>query len=194
MKRPVTTLVVAGLLTGGLLATAGCAPSRPSPETMPLISQPMTQPMPQDMVEASYAAADVMISELEERMMPQQSILPVTFVNMDNLEETSSLGRLIARQMASRFTQRGYSVMEVKIRKDLLIRKDQGEFILSREMEKIGQDYKAKALLVGSYTVAQNRIFVSAQIIRLKDKVALASRDFSLSMGSDVRRLLGQPL
>ncbi|MBF0176803.1 MAG: hypothetical protein HQL63_08155 [Magnetococcales bacterium] len=193
MKSHVTTVVVAGLLTVGCLAAVGCA-SRPTPETLPLVSQPMTQPLPQDLVEASYAAADVMVAELEERMMPQQSILPVTFVNLDNLDETSSLGRLIARQMASRFTQRGYSIIEAKIRKDLLIRKDQGEFILSREIEKIGQDHKAKVLLVGSYTVAQNRIFVNAQIIRLKDKVALASRDFMLNIGSDIRRLLGQPL
>ncbi|MBF0136630.1 MAG: FlgO family outer membrane protein [Magnetococcus sp. DMHC-1] len=193
MKRPGTTVVVAGILTGTLLAGAGCA-SRPPPETMPLVSQPMTQPMPQDLTESAYAAVDIMVQELEERMMPQQTILPVTFVNLDNLEETSSLGRLIARQMASRFTQRGYSMMEVKVRKDLVIRKDEGEFILSREIEKIGQEHKAKALLVGSYTVAQNRIFVNAQIIRLKDKVALASRDFSLGMGSDIRHLLGKPL
>ncbi|MBF0323052.1 MAG: hypothetical protein HQL62_08965, partial [Magnetococcales bacterium] len=87
MKSHVTTVVVAGLLTVGCLAAVGCA-SRPTPETLPLVSQPMTQPLPQDLVEASYAAADVMVAELEERMMPQQSILPVTFVNLDNLDET----------------------------------------------------------------------------------------------------------
>ncbi|MBF0424422.1 MAG: hypothetical protein HQL66_01185 [Magnetococcales bacterium] len=193
--RPPLPAVATLLLIGGAAVASGCAPAqRPPPETLPLVSQPMTQPLPQDMTESAYAAADAMVNELDERMMPQQSILPVTFVNLDNLDETSSLGRLIARQMASRFTQRGYSVMEVKVRKDLLIRKDQGEFVLSREMEKIGQEYKAKMLLVGHYTVAQNRVYVNAQVIRLKDKMALASRDFTLNLGSDVRRLLGQPL
>ncbi|MBF0623848.1 MAG: hypothetical protein HQL82_03470 [Magnetococcales bacterium] len=180
------------LLTGGLVV-GGCNDSKPPRLLPPLISQPLSQPAPQNFQDSVYDAADRMVDELGDRWPPHTPILPITFVNLDDLDNTSALGRLLARQMASRFTQKGYSLVEVTLRKDLVIRKGSGQFILSQDLERISAEHRAKAVLVGNYTVAKNRVYVSAQLIRLHDKSALASQDFSLPLDSNVRHLLGMP-
>nr|CAX83747.1 conserved uncharacterized protein [uncultured bacterium] len=191
MKR--TFLGAALWLLAGGLALGGCNDSKPPRLLPPLVSQPLSQPVPQDFQASVYEAADIMVEEMGDRWPPHTPILPITFVNLDDLDSTSALGRLLARQLASRFTQKGYSLVEVTMRKDLVIRKGSGQFILSQDLDRISAEHRAKGVLVGNYTVAKNRVFVSAQLIRLHDKTALASQDFSLPLDSNVRHLLGMP-
>lgn len=174
-----------------LLLMAGCGERLPN--AYPFVSQPVNnaKPAPQaNLVEASYAAVDAMLTRVHDILDFHLPILPTTFVDLDNLERSSPLGRLIARQMASRMTQRGFSVLEVRLRQSLLIEKNTGEFMLSREMKEIQKDYRVQAALVGTYSVAQNGLYVNAQLIRMKDQVVMASHDYQLPLTSDVRALL----
>lgn len=192
-SRQGARLVRAALSVFFLLAVTGCATDVVD---YPMVSQPGKVDRPVEtkdanLVTRAYSAADAMLGRLKEPLDTYHAIAPATFVNLNNLEETTSLGRLISRQMASRFTQHGYAMTEVKLRKNMVIRKNQGEFLLTRELQKIGKSHKVQAVLVGNYAPARDIIFVSAQLIRVKDNLVLAAHDFTLPMGPNVKSLMG---
>ncbi|MBF0620552.1 MAG: hypothetical protein HQL54_01365 [Magnetococcales bacterium] len=183
-----------GLVTfiGALTLLGGC--TNAAPEPYPLVSQPLVRPVQRDMTSVVYAAADYMIHNIGNRVPQRYTILPSSFVDQNDLEQTSALGRRLAIQMASRFTQRGFSMIEVKLRKDLFIQQKTGEFLLSRELEKIRQNHDVKAVLAGSYAIAQNRVEVHAQLIRIQDQVVLTATDFTLPLDTNTRALLRNSL
>ena len=177
------------LLAGGVLA--GCSSA---PETYPLISQPLSHPPVLPLTAITHQAADAMVASLFGKLRHRETILPASFVDERDMNKTSPLGRLIARQMASRFTQAGHSVVEIKLRNTVKLRQGEGQLMLSRELEALGNTHKVYAVLAGSYAIAKSRLFVTAQMIRIKDGVAMASNDFSLPLDHDIRTLLGQQL
>lgn len=181
-------LVFAALLVGA--SSFGCAAH---PDTYPLVSQPLSVRMAPDVRTVAYMAADAMLNSVQGKLRARETILPASFVNEGDLTQSSAMGRLLARQMASRFTQAGHSVVEVQLRKNLLLQKRGGQFLLSRELKKIRETHKVYAVLVGSYVVAKHEMFVTSQLVRLKDGVVLAAEDFSLPLDKDIRALLGQP-
>ena len=170
------------------LLLGGCA----DPNTYPLISQPLEAPVRAGMGEVARRAADAMLVTVGNRLRHREKILPASFVEEGNLEQSSALGRILAQQMASRFTQAGFSVVEIKLAKNISLRKGEGQFVLTRELEKIAESQKAHAVLAGSYVATKSQLFVNAQLIRLRDGVALASEDFTLPLTHDLRLLLGQ--
>ncbi|MBF0109641.1 MAG: hypothetical protein HQL76_10735 [Magnetococcales bacterium] len=170
-----------GLLTGGCLHDT---------ESYPLVSQPLTLYQAPDLKMTVYMAADSMINAVHEKMHKRAAILPASFVDEQNMDQTTPLGRLLSRQMSARFTQAGYRILEVKLRDNLLLQKGKGQFLLSDEVAKIRDTHEAHVVLAGSYSVAKNRVFANAQLIRIGDGVILAAEDFSMPLTPDLRRLL----
>ncbi|MBF0128277.1 MAG: hypothetical protein HQM02_13830 [Magnetococcales bacterium] len=189
MRKPTSRRsapLLAAALTA-LLLPAGCSSM---PEPYPLISVPLTATPDVEPAEVAHQAADAMIADLKDKLDHRSVILPASFVDESNLEKTSPLGRLLARQMASRFTQAGHSLVEIALRKEILLKKGSGQFVLSQEVKEIRKTHKVSAVLAGSYVTARNRIYVNAQLIRTQDGVVLASNDFSLPLTTNVRVLL----
>lgn len=183
-------------LAGACLILSGCLPFLQTPESgYPMVSQPeptrIEKASETDMRTQVYSAADAMLHNTRGFLDPRRAIVPSSFVNMDHIENTSPLGRLLSNMMASRFTQKGYAVSQVKLRKSLLIQPQSGEFILSRDLEEIRQSSGGQAVLAGWYTIARQTIFITAQLVSLKDGTALASTDFELPSTGNVRALLG---
>jgi hypothetical protein len=48
-----------------------------------------------------------------------------TLVNIDQLEQSSTLGRLISEQVASRMSQLGYGVLELKVRNGVYMKRNE---------------------------------------------------------------------
>ncbi|MBF0589570.1 MAG: hypothetical protein HQL53_10620 [Magnetococcales bacterium] len=144
------------------------------------------------MKQSTYGAADMMARNLGTRLPQRHAIVPTSFVNQDNLNETNPLGRRVAIQMASRFSQMGYSVREIKLRKNLFIKDGEGEFMLSRDLEKIRNTHNIQVALTGSYAIVQNAVHITAQLVRLKDQVILTSYDFTLPKDHNIRTLLNE--
>ncbi|MBF0294082.1 MAG: hypothetical protein HQL96_02750 [Magnetococcales bacterium] len=174
-------------LTLAALLTAGCSTG---PDPYPLVSVPLTATQEVEPAEVAHQAADAMITDLKDRLDQREVILPASFVDEGNMEKSSALGRLLARQMASRFTQAGHSMVEIALRKDVLLKKGAGQFALSQEIKEIRKTHKVSAVLAGSYVTARNRIYVNAQLIRARDGVVLASNDFSMPLTTNLRVLL----
>ncbi|HIJ83028.1 MAG: hypothetical protein HW380_1524 [Magnetococcales bacterium] len=141
------------------------------------------------LIEFTYPAADQLVFNLgrgiDQQLNPlrmDRPLLVASFVELDRLEKTSTFGRLVAEQMASRLTQKGFSLIELKLREQLYIQSGAGEFALSRELQKISRERDAQALLVGTYSQVNDFVYVSAKIVR-SDGHVYAAHDFAIPRG-----------
>ncbi|HDQ41699.1 MAG TPA: hypothetical protein ENN39_11825 [Desulfonatronum sp.] len=150
----------------------------------PLAYKPST-----DLISTHYSVADELQTAMCLPELREYPLLMSTFVALEDLDQSSPLGRLIPQQIGSRFAQHGIQVVDVRLRtKTLLIRNHQGEFALSRELQNINQGVNAYAVLTGTYSVVYGKVYVNAMILRAADGAVLAALDYTLPV--DRRALL----
>lgn len=147
-----------------------------------------------DLIGSSYKAADALSMAATQKwhqpIRQDSPILVATLVNIDTLEASSRLGRLIAEQLQARFSQLGYAVVEVKLRNGtLFVKQDAGELLLSRELKDISTTHHAKVVVVGTYAAARDKVFVNLKMVG-DDNVVIGSYDYALAQNNDVRALL----
>ncbi len=133
----------------------------------------------------AYQAADVLEYNLTTDISRTLPVLFASFVDISDLNSTSLLGRMLGEQIGSRFSQHGYNVVEIRLRKDSLhISQDEGtgELALSRDMELIRDSWDAQAVITGTYHVFDDRAVVSARIVSTLDNSIISSHDFAFRL------------
>jgi TolB-like protein len=163
-----------------LLSLAGCEATAPPKEPPPVA----------DIVGTSHAAAAALIYSAGPTLKFDRPLIAATFVNIDELEQAASFGRIVSEQVASQFTQRGYAVIEMLLRNSVFIKQNGGEFLLSRELKHISSEHDAQAVIVGTYAIGRKKVYVTARLIRASDSVVLASYDYTLPIDTDVAFML----
>jgi len=123
-----------------------------------------------------------LIANAAEPLADEYVVAVSTFVSLDNLYATSSFGRYLGEQMLSSLQQAGLEVVEVRKTPGLLISPDHGEYALSRSMDEISLIQNAQAVVVGTYKVAGQEVFVNARLLRNDDNRVLASADMALPL------------
>ncbi len=120
-----------------------------------------------------------------------------TFVNLDQIYETSALGRYLAEQMLHELQRRGVDVVDVRMMPAMQISKGHGEYALSRDMSELSYVHQADAVVAGTYSVAAGQIFVQARLLENGTGLLLASSSLDFKMDGLVEAMLkdsGQPL
>jgi len=113
-----------------------------------------------------------------------------TLVNIDQLEQSSTLGRLISEQVASRMTQMGYSVLELKIRSGVYMKRNEGELLLTREIKEVASTHNAQAVVVGTYAESATLVHVNLKIVNPATSVILAAYDYALPLDKQIASLI----
>jgi len=148
-----------------------------------------------NLINYSYDIADDLVKSAYPALIPRQrgmAILTTTFVDNNDLEQTSHFGRILQDNIGSRFVQKGYVVHEVKLRKELMIEPGSGETMLSRNIDLLTQTQKAQALLVGTVSQAQRTMYISARLINPIDSTIISSRNYRLYMDKNVLAMFNQ--
>lgn len=152
---------------------------------------------PKGLIGANYRAADALIKrDRHLQFNSNKPILITSFVNIDDVQRSSTFGLTLAEQIGSRITQRGYKVIEMKMRTSSIFMRgsrfpqDQGEFVLSRELHDISRQHDAYAIVIGTYAESKRRVYVTAKMINTENNVILASYDYELPIGPDTKHLL----
>lgn len=148
-----------------------------------------------NLIEASYYSTDRLIEQMCPPCLQAQgkSVLVSSFVNIDNLEESSTFGRTISEYMASRLSQHNFNVVEIKLRDSIWVNKDKGgEFLLSRDIEKLRLEHEAHAIVAGTYSIGKDVVFVSARIISIPEKRIISSYAYRMPLGDNIRMMLGE--
>lgn len=116
--------------------------------------------------------------------------LVTTLVNIDQLEQSSTLGRLISEQVTSRMAQMGFGVVELKVRNGVYMKRNEGEFLLTREIKEVASAHKAQAVIVGTYAESSSLIYVSLKLVNPANSMILAAHDYALPLDRQVRSML----
>lgn len=179
MNKALIMRLIAILIVVAGLAVAGCAraPKREPIRDSNLVSQ-------------SYQAADALLSYTPWLRNQNAPLLVASFVNVNSMEHSSALGRIIGEQIAARFAQQGYTVIELKLRENIFVKQNAGEFVLSRDVKAISQKHNAAAVIAGTYAIGRHNVFVNARLIRAVDGMILAAYDYRLPLGPDTKALV----
>ena len=113
-----------------------------------------------------------------------------TLVNIDQLEQSSTLGRLISEQVASRMTQMGYGVLELKVRNGIYMKRNEGELLLTREIKEVATTLNAQAVIVGTYAESSSLVYVNLKVVNPATSVVLAAYDYALPLDKQIQSLI----
>jgi TolB-like protein len=150
-------------------------------------------PQAVDMIAINYEAVDKLILNAKQNIDDKQRILVTTIADINNLNDSAPLGRLIGEQVASRMIEKGFKVVEVRLQDSVSLVPYTGEFILSRgvrELRELGRVQTVSRIVTGTYTVAEETIFITLKVLDFWDSKAVASYTYTLPMTKDIDQLL----
>lgn len=140
----------------------------------------------------NHRAVDRLLASLhpDRAFLKNQPVIVATIVNIDDLKG-SRFGRVISEHVSTRLTQRGYPVIELKLRGTIFVKQSEGELLLSRELQEITLNHKAQAVVVGTYAEARGHVFVSLKMIDAATGQAIAAQDYTLPIDTALHSMLG---
>jgi len=123
------------------------------------------------------------------------SSLPVlysTTVNLNDYGKTTNFGRLMSEALATALTQHWENkVINVNVRQGSMpIVPREGEFILSRNARDLALDYNAGAVLLSTYSVALDRVYVNVELVNVNHNDVVAAVQFDIPLGPRTEALL----
>lgn len=146
-----------------------------------------------EFTQVNYSAVDKLIGMVAVPIAKNTPLLVATVVNIDALNQSSRFGRLVSEQVATRLTQQGFSVVEMKLRNDVYIREGAGELLLSRDVRNLSQTHNAQVVVVGNYAVAAGYIYLTLKAVTVADNRVIAAVNYLLPLTENNRVMLPQP-
>lgn len=143
----------------------------------------------------TYQATDRVLSQVGP-ISPQTPLLVTTLSNIDTLETSATFGRIVAEQISARLSQRGFNVIELKMRNGLNIKQglgnpaESGEHILTRDVDSLRGEHKAAAVMTGTYAVAGRSVLVNLKFLDVKTGRIMGSTDYTLPFDNNIQKLL----
>lgn len=129
--------------------------------------------------QASYlnlAVHDLTKQLLRHGAFPKQYTVGVaTLVNLNRLDLTTPLGRLLSEMLMGELQRAGLRVVELRLTNEILVQKGLGELSLSRLAKDLADSVNLNAVLVGTYLVRGRYIFVNVRLVSKKDNRILSS-------------------
>ena len=113
-----------------------------------------------------------------------------TFVNLDDLNSTSSFGRMYAEQVMSELAMRGFDVVELRHSDALNFLSGQGEFGLSRDVAMVRRERDLGGIVVGTYVVSPVRVYVNARLINPATSMVLSASSVEMSKDEEIAKML----
>lgn len=145
-----------------------------------------------DLVEEVNTAGMALLNKAVKEVVSDRTILATSFADIDDLQRSSTFGRLLGDSMAGELVGHGYKVVEVRLRNTLFTQPRAGEFMLSRELRHISREHDAQAVLVGTYAVGGEYVYANARLVDVVDSRVISSHDFRLPLNRDIRKMVSR--
>lgn len=135
--------------------------------------------------------ADQMLSTVPNNALKGYVAMPTSFVNENNTNESSPLGRLMAEAMYYEFNQRGFPTREYRLTGNINVTGGKNDLALAANQLVSTKGQKWAALLVGTYQVDQDATFVNVRLVRASDGLVLRTAQLVLPNTPVVLRMAG---
>lgn len=140
-------------------------------------------------IAANYKAADALITQVGGKLNKSQSMIIATLVNIDDLNNSSTFGRLVSEQISARFTQAGFNMVEMKFRDYVYMKQDQGELLLTREIKDVAKNHNAQGVIVGTYALSGEDIFVNLKVIQPNTNIVIGVHDYTFALDGNLKSM-----
>jgi len=137
-----------------------------------------------------YQGADRVIDTASPQLSRGKPIIVATAVNVDDLDDSSTFGRLASQLVSSRLSQRGYLVRDVTYTGALSITPETGEMVLSREAHKLAAEADAQAVVAGAYAVGGEKIYLNIRLLGAVDGRVLSATDLVVPLDPNTHRMV----
>jgi hypothetical protein len=197
MRRSIICLVVAAatMVTAGCAATGRQAEADSWSTAQPTWSTQRPDGQERGLPGLVYLAAQT-LGDRAEMLDRTRPIIVSTVISVNNLESSSTFGRLVSQLVANRLHQRGYLVRDMNFMRALVLRPGTGELVLTREAAKIGEAANAQAVVAGTYAIGGQEIYLSLRLIDAVSSTVLSSTDVVIPWNENTSALFAseQPM
>jgi TolB-like protein len=107
--------------------------------------------------------ADQLDRNAETDMRSRPTVI-TSFANLNDLNESSPLGRLVGEHLMHELQVRAWNVADIRLTKDLIIN-NAGEFSLSRDIAQLRQSFPVSNVVTGTYSVTRDGVLLNVRII-----------------------------
>ena len=97
-----------------------------------------------------------------------------SFTNLDKIDDTNALGRLISENLIYGLQMHKWQIIEIRLTKGVDINAA-GEFFMSRDINKLKDEYKISGAVTGTYSLAEGNLTINARVIDVNTGIVISS-------------------
>jgi len=97
-----------------------------------------------------------------------------SFTNLDKIDDTTALGRLISENLIYGLQMHKWQIIEMRLSKGVDVNAA-GEFFLSRDINKLRDEYKISGVVTGTYSAAEGNLTINARVIDVNTGLVISS-------------------
>lgn len=162
------------LAASALLGLAACQ-SSPYAQTalpMPMQVRPATYDdvlqHPASTPEGEFNAKLIFLADQLEKNLdakkPGAVFVVTSFLDLDKLNQTSPVGRLVTEQLVHELHVRRWQLRDLRLAREISMSAN-GEFSLSREVKRLKDHQNVTGVVVGTYSIVGSSVFVNARVL-----------------------------
>jgi len=191
-RRLVLLFLTLAILLIPLAAAAGMT----TRGTVPIAADEMAAAIDKQILGYFGVEQPGLLSKSEQKHHPLKirkalSISCTVAVDLNNLENTSPVGRQISEEMARWFVQAGYKVKEIRKAKDVHVDAQRGERVLTRDVRKLlSANVTTEAVLAGTYVVTPEQVRFAMRLLHVPSNDILAMATATVPITDDLKPLL----
>lgn len=102
------------------------------------------------------------------------SYLVGSFVDLNHMDKSSPMGRLIAENLMHELQVRYWKIFEPRLMKSFLINEG-GEFVLSRDVKQLRDKFNVTGVIAGTYVVSGDYTVVNARLVNIENGMVMSS-------------------
>lgn len=183
MNRKMTFAVGAAFLSLCLFSSGGFAGTDEMSQSGPRSAATS------DLGQLIYDAA-VTLAARSHSLAKDRPLIVTTMVSVDDLNQSSTFGRLASQMLSNRLSQQGYLVQDATLMRALEVKPETGELVLSRDASKLSGSIHAQAVVAGTYAVAYKEVYLNIRLLNALDGSILSSVDVEIPLDRNTLSLV----
>ncbi len=145
-----------------------------------------------DMFGIGEEIAIQLTSNLRKSLGGERRLLLTTLVDLDDLYVTTRFGRTLTEAMSTRLFRMGYGVQEVRKVPHLMVKKNGGELILSRDVGRIAAEQDVEAIVAGTYSLTPETVIINVRMLAAGSQEVLSVAGLELERSYLINTLLAE--
>ena len=122
----------------------------------------------------------------------EERLILTTFVNLDDLYQTSGFGRALAESLSNSLFRQGFRVAEIRKAPGLYVKAKGGELTLTRDISLIAKEQDVQAIVAGTYSLTPKTIVVNAKMLAADSEEVLSVAGLEIERSSNINYLLSE--